>query len=148
MDRDREGERMVKGEINAFYYRSIGQGMMNDVLSVDFEVNGINCIHHIPNKGWAYENPSLQFLGYLEIRPTDIERTRYIPEDIVMCPVVKNQNEYFLSKKAFDVGKYFLKESEWFDPSGTIWDSGENKAFGGMNVEPGTGNRAAVDEDQ
>ena len=138
---------MVKGELQRIYYCSIGQQMM-DTVSVDFEVNGQTFTHQIPNEGWGYENPSLQFLGYAELKPTDIDGTQYVFEDVIMCPVVNNKRGYQLAQKPFKVGRYLLEESDWFNPQGTVWNSGENQAFGGMNVEPGTGNRAAVDGDE
>jgi len=136
---------MVKGELQRIYYRAIGQQMMTDTLSVDFEVDGQTFTHQIPNKGWWYQNPSLQFLGYVDLKPTDIDGTQYVFEDEIMCPVVNGQRGYQLAERPFNVGRYFLEESDWFNPQGTVWNSGENHAFGGLNVDPSTGNRAAVD---
>ena len=138
---------MVKAELQRIYYCAIGQQMMTDALSVDFTLNGETFTHQIPNRGWSYENPSLLFLGYLDLKPSDIEGTQYVFDEKVMCPVVGVEDTYRLVEKPFKVGKYFLQESEWFNPKGEVWNSGESKAFGGMNVDPGTGNRAAVDGD-
>ena len=139
---------MVKGKLKRIYYRAIGQQMMVDTLSVDFEIDRETYTHQIPNKGWGYQNPSLQFFGYVDLKPTDIDGTQYVFEDKIMCPVAKKDGGYQLAEKAFKVGQYFLEEFDWFNPKGDVWNSGENKAFGGMNVEPGTGNRAAVDGDE
>ena len=139
---------MKKAELQRIYYRAIGQQMMTDTLSVDFKVNGETFTHQIPNRGWSYENPSLLFLGYVDLKPSDIDGTQYVFDEKVMCPVVRVEDTYRLDEKPFKLGKYFLQESDWFDPKGDVWDSGQNKAFGGMNVEPSTGNRAAVDGDE
>jgi len=139
---------MLKTELERVYYRAIGQQMMVDTLSVDFTVNGGVFTHRIPNRGWSYDNPSLLFLAYVDLKPSDIDGTQYVFDEEIMCPVVKVEDTYRLAEKPFKVGKYLLRESDWFDPEGEVWNSGQNKAFGGMNVEPSTGNRAAADEDK
>lgn len=136
---------MVEGKLIRCYYRSIGQQMMVDALHVDFEVDGTVYTHALPNKNWGYMVPTLQFMGYVGIKPSDFDGSMYEFERDIAIPLMKSDREYFISNKALQLGMKQLDSEDWFNPNGNVWNSGTNQASGGMSFDPGTGNRAAVD---
>jgi hypothetical protein len=138
---------MVKGKLIRCYYRAVGNKLLNDTLTVEFEVDGERYTHKLPNKNWAYTVPALQFMGYAGIRPSEFDGSQYIFEEDIAAPLMIENGEYYIDNSALQLGMNQLDRESWFDPDGDVWNSGENKAFGGMSVEPGTGNRAGVPVD-
>lgn len=134
------------GKLKRASYRNVGPQMQIDALVVEFEVDGDIYEHPFPNMGWNYHNPALMFLGYLDKRPTEIDGTSFDIEGI-QVPVgwVNDEHEYLIDDGVLETGQAFLKQADWFDPEGDVYDSEGNQGFGGMNVDGGTGNQATVE---
>lgn len=128
------------------YYRSIGPKLTVDSFIVEFTVDGETHQHRLTNKGWSYQNKTLQFLGYIDSSPSEFDGTQ-LEKDNITIPVSRkgNQSEWLIQKKCLDKGKEKLQEAEWFDPVGSVKSLGEGmNILGGFSFEPGTGNKAGV----
>lgn len=127
------------------YYRSVGPKLTVDALNIDFEVDGEVYTHQLPNKNWSYQTPALMFMGYAELQPTDFDDSEYEFESETVQVVWNNQeDQYMIAQPVLFAGIQKLKEAKWFSQEGTVWNNDGSQAVGGLNVEPGTGNRAGV----
>lgn len=133
------------GKLKQCSYRSFGPQLQQDVFLVEFEFQKEIHEHPVLNMGWSYNNPTLMLLAYLDMKPTNIEGTR---TDIggIQVPVEWGGDEhgYLLGSEVFETGQKLLKQADWFDLEGSVYNS-EGQGAGGMNVEPGTGNQGAVE---
>lgn len=135
-----------QGKIVRASYRSFGQQLQQDVLSVEFEVDGELHEHPYPNMGWSYNNPALLFLGFIEKKPTDIDGTSFEVDEVeVPIKWLGGEHGYLIDDKVLLMGNQKLQEADWFNPEGQVHDTDNNQGVGGMNVEPGTGNQGAVE---
>lgn len=136
-----------KGKLLQCYYLSTGQMLTQNQFFISFTVNGGEYSISVPNNGWSYRTPALQFMGYIEKKPTDFDGWSFRPEEDIELPVVWNEEkeQWFLQNRIFQEGQKKLKEVEWFNPSGTVWDGGTTKGFGGMSVDPNSGNKSEVE---
>lgn len=137
-----------QGKFVRMYYRSAGPQLTVDVLSVEFECEGTTYTHRLPNAGWGYDVPSLQFMGYCGVSPRDFEGGFLEPENDIYLPCVVDDGEGFITNNVLKEGANQLQEAEWFDPEGSVWNSQGSAAVGGNSVEPGTGNQGAVDMEE
>jgi hypothetical protein len=127
------------------YYRSIGPKLTVDSFVVEFTINGGTHQHRLTNKGWSYQNKTLQFLGYIESSPSEFDGTQLERDGITVPVSRKDENsEWLLQKKCLDEGKEKLEEADWFDSVGSVGSLETKKIIGGTFVEPGTGNKAGV----
>lgn len=130
------------------YYRSIGKMLQTDALFIEYSVEDQRYSVSVPNQGWALGTPALQFIGYIEITPNDFDESGFFyPDEEIKLPVKENNGAYQIVSSVFQNGVAKLKQSDWFNPRGTVWNSGQSLAVGGMSVDPGTGNQGAVDMD-
>jgi hypothetical protein len=135
------------GKLLRASYRSFGQQLQQDILSVEFEVDGEIHEHPYPNIGWDYNNPALLFLGFLDKKPTDFDGCTFeIGGIYVPVQWVGGEHGYLIDNGVLQQGKAFLKNADWFDPDGEVYNN-EGQGSGGMNVEPGTGNQGSVEID-
>lgn len=138
-----------KATLNKCYYRSIGQMLTVDAFVVEFEVNGETYKHELPNSGWSNQTPALAFMGFIGQKPSDFEngKVAFNDEDMEVAVVPDENGSYAIPNIVLAQGAENLKNSDWFNPNGTVWNSGGNMASGGMSVDPNTGNRGGVEID-
>lgn len=134
-------------ELKKCRYRSIGPNLIVSVLEVEFELDGEIYTHQLPNQGWDYQNPALQFMGYVGIQPSMVEGTSIELEGQVEVSYNENRGPWLITQQTLVEGLEKLSEASWFSDEGDVWDGGKSMAFGGMSVDPSTGNRAAVEID-
>jgi hypothetical protein len=134
-----------EAELIRCYYRSIGQNLTTDVLNVEFEVDGKTYTQGVPNSGWGLNTPALQSFGFIGIKPTDMDGQSMEFDRDITVGWSEQLGQYVIPNMSFAVGKRNLQKADWFNPNGTVWNSGNRMAFGGMSVDPNRGNRAAVE---
>lgn len=135
-------------ELIRCYYSSFGPKLTQDILNVEFEVEGETYTHELPNKGWSLKTTALQFMGYTGIQPTDFEHGSYLFGEGEYIDVLKNDGEYYLPKKLMVMGATQLDQSDWFNPEGDVYNTDGSRGVGGFSVDPSTGNRGAVDVEE
>jgi hypothetical protein len=136
---------MKQGNLKRLTYKSQGQQLQQDIMAAIVEVEGEEYTHPIPNVDWGYQTASLQLIGYLGLKPSDFEGGSVDVDCTVPVDWSPEHGEYLIDDEIFMQGVQALSDTEWFSEEGTIWNSGDVHAFGGMNVEPGTGNQGAVE---
>jgi hypothetical protein len=136
---------MKQGNLKRLVYKSHGQQLQQDIIAAIVEVDGEEYTHPVPNVGWGYQTASLQLLGYLGVKPTDFNGGSVSVDCTVPVDWSEEHGEYLIDDKIFMQGVQALSDASWFNEEGTVWNSGVNQGFGGMNIEPGTGNQAAVE---
>jgi len=137
-----------QGKFERMYYRSAGPQLTVDVLCVEFDCEGTTYTHRLPNAGWGYDVPSLQFMGYCGISPNDFEGGFFEPENDLYLPCVIKHGEGFLTNNLLKQGAEQLEKADWFNPNGSVWNGHGNSAIGGNSAEPGTGNQGAVEMEE
>lgn len=140
---------MVEADLIDCRYRSAGPNLLNDIFRVHFKVDGENHHHDFPNHGWGFQNPTLMLLGYFEIRPGDFDGDSIEFEPSEKIEVVEQDGEYFIPNLVLQEGVQKLKDCEWFEPEGDVWNSQEaslNNQAGGP--DPGTGNFATSPQEE
>lgn len=134
---------MTEANLIRCYYRSVGPQLSIDAFCVDFEVGEETYTHTLPNDGWSYQTPALAFLGYVEKKPTDVEGTS-MDLSGKTAPVAKTPGGvYSLQQKDLVRGSQKLKEADWFDPNGQVWDS-QGVHSNGMTINHDGGSQASV----
>lgn len=85
-----------------------------DVLRVEFEdQNGETQSHDIPNGGFNVGNPTLQFLAFLDVRPSEMNGTS-IDLSGYTAPLVRTgRNEYQLANDVLEIGESKLRDKPW-----------------------------------
>lgn len=136
---------MKQGNLKKLIYKAQGQQLQQDIIEAIVEVDGENYTHPVVNTGWGYNVASLQLLGYLGVKPSDFEGGSVSVEYPVPVFWNKDRETYLIKNEIFVQGVTALSEAEWFNDEGEVWNAGNIQAFGGMNVEPGTGNQGAVE---
>lgn len=136
-----------KAHFQKCYYRSMGPQLTVDALFVDYLVNGDGYSISLPNNGWSLATPALQFIGYIEAKPSDFDGSVFRSNRKIKLPVVwDNEKEmWFLTQRVLMGGKQNLQEAHWFNPNGTVWNGSGNQGVGGMSFEPGSGNKSEVE---
>ena len=136
---------MKQGNLKKLIYKARGQQLQQDIMAAIVEVDGGEYTHPIPNVDWGYQTASLQLMGYLGLKPSDFEGGSVDVDRTVPVDWSEEHGEYLIDNNIFMQGVQGLSDAEWFSGEGTVWNSGDVHAFGGMNVEPGTGNQGAVE---
>lgn len=95
-----------------------GVGSGQSVLQIRFTApDGSVRIHEVPNGNFTIENPALQFLAAIGLKPSDIDGTSYKPPSTVEVPVVADGDGYVITQQPFTYGKQELEKARWI-PSG------------------------------
>lgn len=83
------------------------------VLRVEFAYKGGTYTHDIPNGDFNVENPTLQFLAYLGLRPSDLDGQR-LDVGSTTAPLVRTgENDYAIHADALEMGRERLEDVVW-----------------------------------
>lgn len=134
----------------AAFYTDDGRAGSFDVLRLHLRgPDGEMYEHDLPNRGWNETNAALQFMAKWQYQPTSLDHTlTNVEDDHVLMPLAYTDGEYKLAQAAMSGAQRALRNAEWFDPDlGNYADeSGAQKPHAPPGPEPGSGNRAGVEE--
>jgi hypothetical protein len=101
-----------KATLKRCYYRSEGQMLTKNKFVVVFAVNGEEYSISLPNNAWSYMTPPLQFMAYIDTKPSDFKGTSFTPDNDIELPVVWNNDkeQWFLHTQVFQEGQQKLKK--------------------------------------
>lgn len=131
------------GSLENCHYRSTGQMLTNDVLRVVYRVDDEVYTHDLPNKKWSKQTPALQFISFIDSKPTEFSDDRKIEKEIEF-PVTKVNDEWLIHAQTLSQGMVKLELDDWFSEEGTVYES-ESVIGGGSSADPGTGNQGGVE---
>lgn len=126
-------------------YRSIGNKLTQSVLRIVYGVDGETYTHDLLNNGWNVKTPSLQFMAYIDKRPSDFGESCSIEiEKDISIPVVEFVDGFLLHNDVLEEGGNKLMNKTWFTGEGDIAGKPESPHTVG-NPDPGTGNRGGIE---
>lgn len=135
----------MEAELIRAYYRSLGQNLTTDAFIIEFEVDGEIYTNELQDTGWGYHVPALNFLGFVGRKPSEAEDGEFHFENQKIPVKWSDQmGKYWIQNAVMMFGQQNLKESEWFDPDGEVWNGTGSSPSIQINPDPGTGNRAGV----
>lgn len=123
------------------------------VLRVEFIYEGSAYTHDIPNGEFRFDNPTLQFLAFLGMKPSDIDGTHHELGTHIVAPVVRDgEDSYALSNEALEAGVEALDHVMWIETPDIDEDDESDESAphssggGGGDDDGGSPTRGSADE--